>query len=57
MNVGDTVKLKSGGPLMTVDYRWDEKVDCTWFEGTENRRASFSTASLEKQEKAKDTDQ
>lgn len=30
--VGDTVILKSGGPVMTVTYVGREgKVDCTWF--------------------------
>lgn len=30
--IGDVVKLKSGGPDMTVTYTGsDGKLDCTWF--------------------------
>jgi uncharacterized protein YodC (DUF2158 family) len=46
---GDVVKLKSGGPKMTVDFiDLDiEKVGCTWFEGNNNKQAAFNPASLE----------
>ena len=37
-SVGDTVRLISGGPLMTVNEYNDEKdlVDCIWFNIDEN---------------------
>jgi uncharacterized protein YodC (DUF2158 family) len=31
--VGDVVRLKSGGPKMTVKKRMGIGVDCEWFEG------------------------
>ena len=31
IKVGSTVKLKSGGPLMTVTSISDERVMCMWF--------------------------
>lgn len=33
LQVGDTVKLKSGGPAMTVDRLMGEGADCLWFDG------------------------
>jgi len=30
---GDLVKLKSGGPVMTVKFAEDQKVWCVWFQG------------------------
>jgi uncharacterized protein YodC (DUF2158 family) len=47
---GDLVKLKSGGPQMTVDS-WDDKrkaYRCVWFESNTMRRGSFSEAVLQK---------
>lgn len=33
MNIGDVVKLKSGGPEMTVDgfTRWTGRARCYWY--------------------------
>lgn len=33
-NIGATVRLKSGGPLMTVTAIEDRHVEVQWFEGT-----------------------
>lgn len=53
---GETVRLKSGGPLMTVEgYVWDpiksvhnkDKVHCTWFDKDELKRDIFSSAALD----------
>lgn len=38
--VGDVVRLKSGGPLMTVQQaKYADNVMCTWF-GENNKRLS-----------------
>jgi uncharacterized protein YodC (DUF2158 family) len=48
---GDVVKLKSGGPLMTVTLIGDRYgmpiAYCSWFEGTNNKSADFPPDSLE----------
>ena len=44
--VGTTVRLKSGGPLMTVDRIGDCTVECVWFRGKEALRESFAVAAL-----------
>lgn len=47
---GDVVKLKSGGPLMTVSSvgdQWGEtKVWCVWFEKTKKFEDTFDPAVL-----------
>lgn len=47
-NKGDTVKLKTGGPIMTVD-NIDELglCDCKWFRGGEVNSETFSAEALE----------
>ena len=49
---GDLVKLKSGGPTMTVEKVGHVgnavAVFCTWFEDNELKRASFAPAALKK---------
>lgn len=45
---GDTVRLKSGGPLMTVEYTDNGKVDCVWFVDGKLFRETFDKRSLEK---------
>ncbi len=55
---GDTVRLKSGGPVMTVSVR-NPSVNggffCQWFDGAELKTGSFHMDSLERAtpEKAK----
>ena len=45
--VGDTVRLKSGGPVMTVlDPEEDGEFWCAWFDGIELRGSDFRAASL-----------
>ena len=34
LQVGSTVQLKTGGPIMTVDHIAGEFVKVLWFEGT-----------------------
>jgi uncharacterized protein YodC (DUF2158 family) len=46
---GDLVRLKSGGPDMTVDY-WDSTLlcyRCSWFDGTKRMHDSFKEPTLE----------
>jgi len=51
---GDTVKLKSGGPRMTVkavgafpSRGIDQGVSCTWFQGNDLREEVFELETLE----------
>lgn len=50
--VGDLVKLKSGGPQMTVTHvreRYGAKtIYCAWFVSTKKEEAEFPPDSLEK---------
>jgi|HubBroStandDraft_3_1064219.scaffolds.fasta_scaffold2442210_1 uncharacterized protein YodC (DUF2158 family) len=50
-NIGDTVKLKSGGPIMTVSRMGREMghsvVVCVWFEGATKHQGGFPEESLE----------
>jgi len=53
---GDEVRLKSGGPIMTVqgigDYSFstgiEDGVQCIWFEGTKVQEKVFDRATLVK---------
>jgi uncharacterized protein YodC (DUF2158 family) len=50
--IGDTVELKSGGPIMTIE-RFDTIGDlpsawCTWFDGTKRIDQDFALAALQK---------
>ena len=44
---GDTVRLKSGGPLMTVDTVNGDTVRTVWFEGTTKKQSNFPAVTLE----------
>ncbi len=50
MNIGDTVRLKSGGPIMTVREVEESEVTCNWFSEDKNIVNSyvFSKDQLEK---------
>lgn len=54
---GDLVRLKSGGPVMTVkkanNYleQWEGTYSCSWFAGAKNNHRSFSEAALEPAER------
>ena len=51
---GDVVKLKSGGPTMTVKqvgkfgYDEHESAECQWFDGTKPMSETFPLTSLNK---------
>ncbi len=51
ITAGSVVRLKSGGPKMTVEEvkPWSGKVlaYCNWFEGSESKSNSFPLTSLE----------
>lgn len=47
---GDVVRLKSGGPNMTVSFEEDDSVACQWFSGAKLDKlehARFAPATLE----------
>ncbi len=45
--LGDLVQLKSGGPKMTVNSKYDDTYYCVWFSGTKNNKAQFSFDALQ----------
>lgn len=45
--IGDTVQLKSGGPLMTVHAMDGAQATCVWFEKAERKEGVFSQETLE----------
>ncbi|MFN8092191.1 MAG: DUF2158 domain-containing protein [Vicinamibacteria bacterium] len=44
---GDTVRLKSGGPVMTVSFEEHGSVACQWFSGPKLEQSRFPATSLE----------
>ena len=47
INVGDVVRLKSGGPFMTVtDVNFDGKLFCHWFESGKQFDGLFPSVAL-----------
>lgn len=49
--IGDIVKLKSGGPEMTVQSHRESYYTCQWFAGKKLENGRFPEDSLEKVEK------
>ena len=47
MNAGDTVRLKSGGPVMTVDWVGEDTAHCVWMKDETPMKHKFSIAALE----------
>ena len=50
-SIGDSVRLKSGGPLMTVEFvdSDGQSVHCAWFDGKEKIVGTFPTAAVERE--------
>jgi len=46
--LGDVVKLRAGGPRMTINGYADGKCECVWFEGSELFKGAFPEESLRK---------
>ncbi len=46
IKAGDTVRLKSGGPAMTVDAITDGGLSCCWFVGKQPAFAVFREVTL-----------
>lgn len=46
MQAGDTVQLKSGGPLMTIKWVDGNDAYCEWFDGAKIMGAPFVVAQL-----------
>lgn len=45
---GDVVQLRSGGPIMTVNYAdSDGSVSCVWMRGNKLQKETFSNAALQ----------
>ncbi|MBN8815294.1 MAG: DUF2158 domain-containing protein [Sphingomonas sp.] len=44
--IGDTVILKSGGEIMTVESVEGGSIDCVWFNGKKVERSSFDPRTL-----------
>ena len=49
--IGDRVKLKSGGPVLTVNRTDGDGVEVIWFEGANIKSAWISIDALEKAER------
>ncbi|TNC62072.1 DUF2158 domain-containing protein [Rubellimicrobium roseum] len=50
IELGDSVRLKSGGPLMTYEGESHSTGDaiCTWFDGTQRCQETFNHRAIEK---------
>lgn len=45
-NAGDTVQLKSGGEIMTIEEIDDDSATCVWFDYKEVERHTFLLITL-----------
>ncbi len=50
LKLGDTVQLKSGGPVMTLGIETIHGFKCQWFNGTELKEGLFHIDQLKKAE-------
>jgi uncharacterized protein YodC (DUF2158 family) len=55
VSVGDVVRLKSGGPAMTVDQLQNSSLGiptawCSWFDGMKKVTGDFPVSSLKRKE-------
>lgn len=50
IKAGDTVQLKSGGPIMTVSRLEDGGLNavCGWFDGKKDKLATFAVVMLKR---------
>jgi len=46
MQVGDGVRLKSGGPVMTVYEINEDRIHCQWFDGAKLKQSDFTRLML-----------
>lgn len=46
MKPGDLVRLKSGGPVMTVEAAWHQSGRCKWFLGGAIQSSDFEFSAL-----------
>ena len=52
IKVGDTVTVKSGGPLMTVKSLRGNYAICVWFVGKTKKESKFALVTLKKDDGA-----
>lgn len=48
IELGDTVQLKSGGPVMTVNSLDGDEAWCEWFAGSKAEARNFKVLTLRK---------